>query len=259
MPAIYGDAVNRVDGLVVESVAVDNWNYERFFDPPVRNEGLAMVEDDVERLVGDAQLDKHPFFDHAREKSDLILLWVSQELVTTNAFSQIVLSAASRIDNVHQRAVLAEVAYGEHGRMRNGLAKAAHPWLLEQMRLSLGVDRSSIAPVAPTIDFISRLNGSLVDPLSATAFIGVGNERLIEPEYRAVEVCFDLHFSQSNYQPFLHANIAEDERHSKLCYELADFQIRSNADRDRFLELATAAIRSRVRYFDELLDYGLGM
>jgi hypothetical protein len=161
---------------------------------------------------------------------------------------------AAQIPNVHARAVLTEVAYGEHGRSRGGLALKSHPWLLDQLRSSLGIDRADVRPVAATLGFIERLAVHVAaDPLTAVAFVGVGNERLIVPEYTAIERCFEHLVSEADFAPFLHANLHEDIVHARLCYELAMALITTPHDEDRYRSAAIASVDSRVRYFDELL------
>lgn len=171
----------------------------------------------------------------------------------TNAFSQLVLRAASQIRNVHVRAILTEIAYGEHGRARGGFAKRAHPWLLERMRMSIGLDRHRVKPQRPTTEFIRRLANRLTEPLEAVAFIGIGNERLIAPEYAAVRRCFQALTPDADFEPFLKANIDEDITHARLCYELGGILVRNDADETIFLDAASASIDSRVKYFDDLL------
>lgn len=236
----------------VDMLRLDEWCYGSWFDAPIAT-GLPSVRPAAERLAADAELEKHPFFICALADPRAVLCWLTQELIITNAFSQLVLAAAAVLPNVHHRSILAEVASGEHGKFRDGAARAAHPSLLERLRTSIGIERSDVKPLAPTVHFLSRLASRIPDPIASVAFIGVGNERLIEPEYTAVEKCFDRHFPDASYRPFLHANVNEDILHSNLCYDLADALIETEADRDRYISEARLAIASRVQYFDELL------
>ena len=245
---------SKVFDLLPDWLALRGWQYTEFFDPIDRSE-LHPVVKDIEAEVLNARLDEHDFFELAAQSKAALYVWVSQELVMTNAFSQLVLRAASQIPNVHARAILTEVAFGEHGRARGGVAKVAHPWLLERLRNSVALPRAQVAPAAPTLRFIHRLASSLNDPLTATAFIGVGNERLIDPEYRAIENCFETLFPGADFGPFLHANLNEDIEHSKQCYELATIMIADDFDAAKYLSAAKASIASRVVYFDELLEF----
>jgi Iron-containing redox enzyme len=234
------------------SLGLGEWSHAEFFEPSRFSE-LHPIVNDVEAYIASVELNRHPFFSLAEKNADALLLWVSQELVMTNAFSQIVLAAASAIRNVHVRSVLAEVAYGEHGRCKHGVAAKSHPWLLDQLRSSVGLSDSSVHPHEATVAFIDRLCGFLHSPLAAIAGIGVGNERLIEPEYAAVKLCFDRAFPAASFRPFLDANLNEDLIHSRLCYEAASVLINTPEDAARFFEYAKESVDSRVRYFDELL------
>jgi hypothetical protein len=253
MTAIIGSS----HGPAPEWLGLDDWDYAAYFDPAADASSCTPIDDEVERYIEEVELEKHPFFDRAISNRSTLALWVSQELVMTNAFSQIVLSAAAQCRNVHARAVLTEIAWGEHGRMRNLVANRAHPWLLEQLRESVQLPREQIRPLDPTIAFIERLSAQVGNTLDAVAFIGVGNERLIVPEYTAVERCFEALWPESDFKPFLQANLDEDIWHSQLSYILANMLISNNAERQSFLAATQDAIGSRVRYFDELLDVDL--
>lgn len=250
MASIMGSS----QGATPEWIGLADWDYATFFDPATAKLSCAPINDEVERYVEEAQLEKHPFFDRAISNRSTLALWVSQELVMTNAFSQLVLGAAATCRNVHARAVLTEIAWGEHGRMRDLVAKHAHPWLLEQLRESVHLPRDVVCPLGPTIAFIERLSAHIGDALEAVAFIGVGNERLIVPEYTAVERCFEALWPDSDFKPFLEANLNEDIWHSELSYILANMLITNNNERERFLVASQEAIKSRVEYFDELLE-----
>ena len=76
--------------------------------------------------------------------------------------------------------------------------------------MSLGFDRDQVWPRPPTIRFIERLSQRLYNPLEAIAFIGIGNEKLIEPEYAAIRRCFETLMPKAEFNPFLDANIKED-------------------------------------------------
>jgi hypothetical protein len=236
----------------VPALSLDSWRYAELFEP-LTGSSTHSVVDRVEAYVESVELQHHPFFAQAAVSKSALTLWVSQELVMTNAFSQLVMYAASRITNVHARAVLAEVAYGEHGRAKRGLAKASHPWLLNQLRDSIGLSTTAVKPEKPTRDFIQRLASGLHSPLASIAFIGVGNERLIVPEYEALRSCFQELWPTANFEPFLQANLTEDITHSRLCYELASMLIRTDEHAIQFEAASRASVDSRVQYFDDLL------
>ncbi|WP_155372680.1 iron-containing redox enzyme family protein [Catellatospora vulcania] len=240
---------------MIDSLKLENWVYSEFFDVPTDVELDPAVEE-LETYIDEIRLQEHPFFSSAMADVEALRLWVSQELVMTNAFSQIVLSAASAIQNVHLRAVLAEVAYGEHGALKGSKAAKSHPWLLNQLRDSLNISPEEVRPMPPTVRFVERLVHFLDDPLTAVAAIGVGNERLIIPEYTAVRKCFSNLLPNAVFQPFLDANTTEDIVHSRLCYEAASRMIAlSNGNsRKLYLEAGKSSIDSRVKYFDELAE-----
>jgi hypothetical protein len=239
------------DSTVDDWLLMSHWKYSLFFNRLLDVRENPVVRE-IERYINERRLDEHPFFRLAFNSKAVLSLWVSQELVMTNAFSQMVLRAASYIPNVHARAVMAEIAFGEHGTARRGFAEHAHPQLLDQLRASINLDPALIEPAMPTRDFISRLRSHLTDTLTALAYIGVGNERLIIPEYAAIKKCFAHQWPECDYEPFLKANLVEDITHSKLCYELASMLIQSEEDSRAFKAAAIASIESRFQYFDDL-------
>jgi hypothetical protein len=227
------------------------WKYSLFFDP-LSDVAEHPVVREIEQYIEHRQLDEHQFFRLANHSKSALVLWATQELVMTNAFSQLVLRAASCIPNVHARAVLVEIASGEHGLSRRGIAKHAHPWLLSQLGSSIDLDLVQVSPAEPTRMFIRRLASHIDTLLNMLAYIGVGNERLIIPEYTAVKKCFAAQWPESRYKLFLDANLNEDISHSQLCYLLASMVIKSERDAESFRSAAIASIDSRFEYFDGL-------
>lgn len=243
----------NTDVLPPDMLMLDAWNYRKFFLPT--DTPMHPVVDEVEKYIVSRDLSRHPFFGYARRDRGALELWLAQELVMTNAFSQIVLAAASRVQNVHVRSILVEVAAGEHGHVRSGVAKRAHPWLLHGLRDSVGLPMEDVKPAAPTIEFIRRLEeSSRAHPLAALAWIGVGNERLILPEYKAVKECFAVTWKDADYEPFLQANLTEDVVHSRLCYTAASTLIANEDDARYYYDQAVASIEARWSYFDALLE-----
>jgi hypothetical protein len=245
------DSVPSASLVADDWLHMKEWKYSLFFDP-LSDVPAHPVVQVIEQYIEHRQLDKHPFFELARDSKSALTLWAAQELVMTNAFSQLVLRAASCIPNVHARAVLVEIASGEHGFSRRGIAKNAHPWLLSQLGSSINLDLVQIAPAEPTRMFIRRLTSHIDTPLNMLAYIGVGNERLIIPEYTAVKKCFSEQWPESRYKLFLDANLDEDISHSQLCYLLASMLIQSVQDAESFKSAAIASIDSRFEYFDGL-------
>jgi hypothetical protein len=231
---------------------LDSWHYHEFFhrcpDTP-----LHPVIEEIEQYVIARRLDAHPFFATAMTSRSALELWVGQELVMTNAFSQIVLGAAARIQNVHLRAMLTQVAFGEHGLARNRFAPHSHPWLLDRLRDSIDLAEASVAPTPAAVDFLSKLAAASERPVTAIAAIGTGNERLIIPEYAAIKRCFSAVWPDALHEPFLNANINEDTLHSKLCYEIATAMIAMGADALEYRDAAIQSVENRIHYFDQLL------
>jgi len=245
--------------FMTHTVDLNNWSYTKHFLPPAFS-GLHPVIEDVEQYIEATNLSSHEFFAIAANSELALKMWLSQELVMTNAFSQVVLAAASRVPNVHVRAVLAEVAYGEHGHVREGLARRAHPWLLHRLADSVNLDPTAVVPYDCTAALISQLAASVEEgTLVAVAWIGVGNERLIIPEYSAIEKCFAAVMAKATYEPFLQANLKEDVLHSRLCYEVASSLITNEDDARRFYNAAVASVRGRCEYFDALADAVRGL
>jgi hypothetical protein len=230
------------------------WQYDDFFGLPTERPESAAI-DRVEHYVVSRKLEEHPFFDLAAEDLIALHLWLSQELVMTNAFAQAVLYATSRIRNVHIRSCLSAVAYGEHGRVRRGRAMKSHPTLLDELRRTAQLDPSAVAPLSPTVELVGFLCSSLDDPLTALAVIGIGNERLIFPEYEAIWKCFESLLPKSSFAPFLKANLSEDAAHTDLCREAASQLIASEEDARKYEDAAIASVDARYRYFDGLLDH----
>jgi hypothetical protein len=112
-----------------------------------------------------------------------------------------------------------------------------------------------VTPLAPTCEFLEALEATVSDPIRALGAIGVGNERLIVPEYNAIKACFEAVWPEALHEPFLNANIDEDVVHSRLCYEAASRMIAAGGSRDDFLRAALASVDNRLRYFDGLFQY----
>ncbi len=237
---------------VLRRLSLDNWVYERWFMPPSSVEMHPVVME-IEEAISNSGLEQHPFFDRAIASPAALRLWATQELVMTNAFSQIVLMATASVVNVHLRTMIGQVAFGEHGGAKGGIARRAHPWLLEQLRDSMGIPTNEVRPAPATIKLIDRLASATTDPLTAVAWIGVGNERLIIPEYTAVKRCFEACMPNVKYKKFLDANLHEDVAHTRMCYEFASALLHEGGDVKLYKQEALASIQGRLRYFDELL------
>ncbi len=89
--------------------------------------------------------------------------------------------------------------------------------------------------------------------MRALGALGVGNEQMLLAEYRAVEACFDAALPSADYKSFLHANIGEDEAHTRLIAEAATALEKLGYDARQYLAGASDGVSARVRYYDELL------
>lgn len=208
----------------------------------------------AERLEREAKIEEHPFFAVARQSREALILWATQEAVVTNPFSQVLFQVIGNIKNVHVRSILMPVVTGEHSPVRNGVADTSHPWLIWRLCRSLGIDENNIRVTRAVADFIHTLESAVNNPMRALGILGVGNELMLLAEYGAIEACFDAMFPQAEYKDFLHANIGEDEMHTKLigfaAAELATF----GYSPEEFVEGARQGVEARVSYYHALLS-----
>jgi hypothetical protein len=228
-----------------------SWDYDEYFQPvgtPTRHPVIFEADKYVENL----HVERHPFFSVAMRSTEALELWVTQELVVTNPFSQLVLRAASLFNNVHLRAAVTEVAVGEHGRVKNGNAERSHPWLLHLLRESLSIPPAQVYPYEETEEFIEGLSNDCRSPIEAVAAIGVGNERLIIPEYEAIKRCFAECRPSADYRAFLDANIKEDVTHFNLMYDVAARLLTMGAEPNLYRDAAIRAVDRRYHYYDRL-------
>jgi pyrroloquinoline quinone (PQQ) biosynthesis protein C len=229
------------------------WQYDVWFAPP-RNVTRHPAVSEALRYASDRRIDSHPFFRKASKSKQALELWVSQELIVTGAFSQILLRVCAMIENVHVRTMVMEVVDGEHGPLRAGMAGASHPWLLHQLGESIGLAPASVQILAETEEFLAALETKAREPLTGVAAVGVGNERLILPEYAAVKRCFDACWPGSEYRAFLDANINDDLRHSELLADVGTIMIDNGADPQSYLRAAIESVDDRYHYYDRLLE-----
>lgn len=232
------------------------WSYAAWFEPhaPAPETWHPAVADAEEYILHTA-IEQHPFFSHAAHDPAALAAWVTQELVVTGPFAQYMLIVGAGIENVHTRARLMKVVGGEHLGYRNGVATRAHPWLLNSLRESMGIPPSAVIPFEETEQFLAELYSDCCsDTLSGVAAIGVGNERLLIPEYTAVRAAFATGYPTADYATFLDANINEDREHAALMNEVAAILIADGADPDVYLDRARHAVDCRIQFYDKLLD-----
>jgi hypothetical protein len=229
------------------------WDHRLWFEPPAPMEMLSEVRDAM-ALVDNSGIEDHPFFAAAAKSKLFLKIWVSQELVVTGPFSQLLLDLASRIDNVHIRAKVSRVAAAEHGPIRNGVAYHAHPWLLYALGKSVGLQPADMVILPETSKFLDRIRSECASSvLAAAGVLGMGSERLLVPEYTAARTAFDTGWPECNYRRFLDANIEEDSRHAALMEEVGNSLLGIGHHAGDFLRGARVGIEVRLDYYTELL------
>jgi len=231
---------------------VSTYSFDDWFEAPGHEERHPVVSAAL-NYADESGIEKHAFFSFAARSPEALRIWVSQELIVTGPFSQALLRLSALEKNVHLRAMMMIVINGEHGRVIKQKAPGSHPWLLNQLRLSMGMAKNEVQPVEETLEFLDLLNQEVESSIRGLAATGIGNERLILPEYSAVKSCFATCWPSTNYAKFLDANIGEDMRHSELLADVASVLIRHGADADLYYDAARRSVDSRVRYYDRLL------
>lgn len=209
---------------------------------------------EAEAIESAARIGSHPFFDRASESPDALKLWVSQEAVVTNPFSQILFLTLSNVRNVHVRALLLPVIFGEHGKFSIDHAGSSHPWLIWELCRSLGIGGAPIVPTRAVREFVQTLEKVACNPMLALGALGIGNELMLISEYTAIERCFDRLFPEAKYQAFLRGNINEDEVHTQLIQRAAVALVSMGEDSRKFVEGARLGVEARVAYYDALLS-----
>jgi Iron-containing redox enzyme len=231
----------------------ESWNYSECFAVPPSMEWPREIRD-AAAVQRRAKIFKHSFFDVARQSREAIRIWAAQEAVVTGTFSQLLMVAASQLKNVHQRALLLEVAVGEHGENTQEGARQSHPWLLHLLCESLDLTPTEVVPLEPTVKFLQVLADSTADPLRALGAFGVGNELMLIPEYTAVKTCFEQCYPEAAYREFLMANIEEDTEHVRIVERLAASLMATGADPAQYIIGAEMGVGARVKYYDELVE-----
>jgi hypothetical protein len=137
--------------------------------------------------------------------------------------------------------------------MRGRVATYSHPWLLEEFRISVGVDPAAFPVLPETEAFLASLREDCSGPiLRALGALGVGNERLLVSEYAAVRRAFAAAWPQADYQRFLDANIEEDTAHADFMADAADALVGWGHDPQDFFDGGQASVAARRRYYDAL-------
>lgn len=203
----------------------------------------------------DARVDEHPFFDYATSSAPALTLWAEQEYFTSATFSQVLALWVSTIDNFHIRTMVMPVLTGEHYVDVSDAARRCHPNLARNLCLSLGLDISSSTAIEPTLNFIDAMQASALSPLFGAGFLGVGNERMLVPEYGAVKACFVQCLPNADFRPFLDANIEDDKWHHALIERAATAMVSQGFNAADFVEGTKQGVDARLSYYDELLEF----
>jgi hypothetical protein len=234
------------------NINFDNLNIAEYFEPLKVNPDRVFV-DVANKIERDSKIETHSFFEAAKHSRDAMILWTSQEAIVTNPFSQILFQLIGNVKNVHVRSILMPVVGGEHSKVKEGTASKSHPWLIWKLCRSLNIEAKDIKPTKAIIDFIKVLADAAENPMYGLGVLGIGNELMLLAEYTAVESCFDVACPDADYKDFLHANIEEDEVHSRLIGDAAAALATLGFSINDFLTGAKDGVQARVSYYDALL------
>ena len=133
------------------------------------------------------------------------------------------------------------------------MARWSHPWLLHRLRESMGIEAQAIRPLDETNEFLDVLFEECKTPLTGVAALGMGNERLLLPEYVALRKSFEQCWPDCDYSGFLEANLTADAEHARMLGIVASAMIMRGCDPRVYLEAAKRSVDSRIRYHDRLL------
>jgi hypothetical protein len=230
------------------------WRHERYLGHP--NFGLRVPQ--IEAAIAyeeAARIDTHQFFELASSSKETLQVWAEQELITSSCFSQVITEWFATINNCHIRSKVMDVLVGEHSPIENGLATRCHPYLAEMLCRSLGSDLVAIKTLEPTRNFIREMEDSAARPLAGAGFLGIGNEKMLIPEYSAIRRVFHRVWPEAECDPFLDANIEDDMTHHRLIEEAAAAMVSMGGDPEEFLEHAKRGVDARIIYYDELIQH----
>jgi hypothetical protein len=233
------------------NINFDDLKIAEYFEPLKENPDRSFVEV-ANKIERDAKIETHPFFETAKNSREALILWTSQEAIVTNPFSQILFQLIGNVKNVHVRSILMPVVGGEHSKVKAGTASKSHPWLIWKLCGSLNLKAKDIKPTKAIIDFIKVLADSAENPMYGLGVLGIGNELMLLAEYTAIESCFDNACPDADYRDFLHANIGEDEVHSRLIGDAAAALATLGFSVNDFLAGAKDGVKARISYYDAL-------
>lgn len=239
--------------MKAEFIVGKNWNYLDWFQIP-ESETAHSVVNAAKKIATNKSIGNHPFIELARTKKDPLIYWVKQELVVTGTFSLLLFKLCSQINNVHLRAMMSEIAHGEHGSLKGYVAHRSHPWLLHKLRESMGIAANDVVPAGETIKYLQALEQDSNDLIRGLGALGIGSEFLLIEEYRAIKSAFATQLPTSEYEDFFNSNIDEDKWHSSLVEIIASNLITSDEMADQFLLGATRGIEARITFYDHAFE-----
>jgi len=231
----------------------ESWNHSRFLARPNFAAEVRQI-DAASNYLSASRVGNHRFFEAAEDSILALQLWSEQELVISSMFSQALAAWLSSIHNCHVRAAVVPVLAGEHGTFRRFEAVGAHPALAEALCISLDSSLELIPVLAPTRHFLVELAGNAKEPMVGAGFLGIGNEKMLLPEYRAVRRCFAKRAPHSSFHDFLDANIDEDEGHHRLIELAVRGLVSIGYDAEEFLQGAIRGVDARITYLDGLSE-----
>ena len=230
-----------------------SWSHQRFYAIPEYRPLHPIIGQAVSYLEG-CGVEKHPFFDLAVKQPLALKTWAEQEMIVSSNFSQALAEWISTIDNCHVRTLVMPVLAGEHHELTKGKASKAHPALAERLCISMGTVLDSTVALSPTVSFLDAMFGAAEKTIFGAGFLGMGNERMLIPEYSAVSAAFQVAWPAADFASFLDANIKEDHVHHRLMEEAATALINLGEAPAEFLAGACSGIDSRIAYYDQLLE-----
>ena len=236
-------------------ISLDGWRFDEYFAEmrvPSKTPDFILQARGMVRSCG---IENHVFFDFCKENKGALIEWTKQECIITNHFSLSLFSLLGLIRNVHLRSMLIPVLAGEHSPLKDGIAYGSHPNLLARLIDDLGIDTDSLNAENFTVEFVDLLFSENYPICYRFGVLGVGNEALLVPEYKAVSLAFDHHYPRGVHRPFLTANIEEDRIHSKVMEDAAMLLCNDAETQDSFIQGARDGIQARFRYYDKMLDF----
>jgi hypothetical protein len=229
------------------------WNYSEWFSVP-KSEVNHPVIDAAEKIANEKNVGKHPFIELARNAKEPLIHWTKQELIITGPFSLFLFKLCTQIKNVHIRALMSQIAHGEHGSVRSHVAYRSHPWLLHTLTESMGIAPDQIIPAEETLEYLKTLDEESSDLIRGLGALGIGSEFLLLEEYSAIKSAFIAQHPTSRYEDFLDSNINEDRWHSSLIEVIASNLITNDEMADKFLRGAESGVDARVRFYDRAFE-----